>query len=72
MIVWCGQHRIQCVGADPQAQQDSHSEIHPLHPNNRANSRHINNNKAKKLLKNLEKLSSPYIKGGQLGLSAPT
>ena len=43
------QCRIQCVGADRQAQQDSHTEIHQLYHINRANSRHINNNKARKL-----------------------
>ena len=43
------QCRIRCVGADRQAQQDSHTEIHQLYPINRTNSRHIHNNKARKL-----------------------
>ena len=38
-----------CVGADRQAQQDSHIEIHQLYTSNRANSRFINNNEARKL-----------------------
>ena len=37
------------MGADRQAQQDSHSEIHQLYPINSANSRHINNIKARQL-----------------------
>ena len=40
---------MHCLGADRQAQQDSHTEIHQLYPYNHANSRHINNNKARKL-----------------------
>ena len=43
------QCRIGCVGADCQAQQDSHTEIHQLYPNIRPNNRHINDNKARKL-----------------------
>ena len=43
------QCRIQFVGEDCQAHQDSHTEIHQLYHINRANSRHINNNKAKQL-----------------------
>ena len=40
--------RIRCVGADHQAQQDSHTDIHQLYPvpMNRTNSHHINNEKA--------------------------
>ena len=36
---------VRCVGADRQAQQDSHIDIHQLYPINFANTHHINNNK---------------------------
>ena len=38
-----------CVGADRQAQQDSNTKIHQLYPFDRANSRHITIDKARKL-----------------------
>ena len=61
VLQFCTQCSISWVGTENQAQQEIYVEIHQHNPINHANSRNINNDKARKLKIMLEVRKMPEL-----------